>query len=56
MSYVARALEMDEARGLHEGAGGPRIRTDCWAPRCSGIEGGELMAALQLAMMGQAAV
>jgi pyruvate/2-oxoglutarate dehydrogenase complex dihydrolipoamide dehydrogenase (E3) component len=52
MSYVARALEMDEARGFmkaivdsdtNEIVGGAVL----------GIEGGELMAQLELAMMGK---
>ncbi len=51
MSYVARALEMDEARGfmkalVEEGSG--RI-LGC---AVLGVEGGELMAMLEIAMMG----
>jgi pyruvate/2-oxoglutarate dehydrogenase complex dihydrolipoamide dehydrogenase (E3) component len=50
MSYVARALEMDESRGLIKAV-------DCNSDRILGgavlgIEGGEIMAALQVAMMG----
>jgi pyruvate/2-oxoglutarate dehydrogenase complex dihydrolipoamide dehydrogenase (E3) component len=51
MSYVARALEMDEARGVM------KVLVDSHSGRLLGaailgIEGGELMAMLQLAMMG----
>jgi len=51
MSHVARALEMDESRGLM------KVVVDCNTDRilgCAvlGIEGGEIMSALQVAMMG----
>jgi pyruvate/2-oxoglutarate dehydrogenase complex dihydrolipoamide dehydrogenase (E3) component len=51
MSYVARALEMDEARGFMKAV------VDADTDRilgCAilGIEGGEIMAMLQIAMMG----
>ena len=51
MSYVARALEMDEPRGVMKAlvdAESGRIL----GAAVLGIEGGELMAMLQLAMMG----
>jgi pyruvate/2-oxoglutarate dehydrogenase complex dihydrolipoamide dehydrogenase (E3) component len=51
MSYVARALEVDEARGFMKAvvdAGTGRI-LGC---AILGIEGGEMMAMLQIAMMG----
>jgi len=51
MSWVARALEVDESRGLLKALveeKGERI-LGC---AVLGIEGGELMAALQIAMMG----
>jgi pyruvate/2-oxoglutarate dehydrogenase complex dihydrolipoamide dehydrogenase (E3) component len=52
MSYVARALETDESRGLMKAI------VDAHSGRilgCAilGIEGGEIMSALQLAMMGK---
>jgi pyruvate/2-oxoglutarate dehydrogenase complex dihydrolipoamide dehydrogenase (E3) component len=51
MNYVARALEMDESRGMIKAI------VDCESDRILGgailgIEGGEIMAALQVAMMG----
>jgi len=51
MSYVARALEMDESRGFM------KVIVDAETDRILGsavlgIEGGEIMSALQLAMMG----
>ena len=52
MSYVARALETDETRGLMKAiidAGSGQI-LGC---AILGIEGGEIMSALQLAMMGK---
>jgi pyruvate/2-oxoglutarate dehydrogenase complex dihydrolipoamide dehydrogenase (E3) component len=52
MSYVARALEVDEARGFMKAvvdAGTQQIL----GAAILGIEGGELMAMLQIAMMGQ---
>jgi pyruvate/2-oxoglutarate dehydrogenase complex dihydrolipoamide dehydrogenase (E3) component len=51
MSYVARALEVDEARGFMKAvvdAGTGRI-LGC---AILGIEGGEIMAMIQIAMMG----
>jgi pyruvate/2-oxoglutarate dehydrogenase complex dihydrolipoamide dehydrogenase (E3) component len=52
MSYVARALELDESRGFMKvlvDPGSGRIL----GAAILGIEGGELMAVMQLAMMGQ---
>jgi pyruvate/2-oxoglutarate dehydrogenase complex dihydrolipoamide dehydrogenase (E3) component len=51
MSYVARALETDETRGMMKAV------VDAETGKilgftCLGIEGGELMSAVQLAMMG----
>jgi pyruvate/2-oxoglutarate dehydrogenase complex dihydrolipoamide dehydrogenase (E3) component len=51
MSYVARALEMDEPRGTMKVLVDPESRQLLGAA-VFGIEGGEVMAALQLAMMG----
>jgi pyruvate/2-oxoglutarate dehydrogenase complex dihydrolipoamide dehydrogenase (E3) component len=51
MSYVARALEMDEPRGVMKVLVDPESRQLLGAA-VFGIEGGEVMAALQLAMMG----
>ena len=51
MSYVARALEMDESRGVMKVLVDPDTRQLLGAA-VLGIEGGELMAMLQLAMMG----
>jgi pyruvate/2-oxoglutarate dehydrogenase complex dihydrolipoamide dehydrogenase (E3) component len=51
MSHVARALEMDEARGLMKALVDPDTGRILGAA-VLGIEGGELMAMLQLAMMG----
>ncbi len=51
MSYVARALEMDEPRGMMKVLVDPESRRLLGAA-VLGIEGGEIMAALQLAMMG----
>jgi len=52
MSHVARALEVDEARGFMKALVDPESRTILGAA-VLGIEGGELMAMLQLAMMGK---
>jgi pyruvate/2-oxoglutarate dehydrogenase complex dihydrolipoamide dehydrogenase (E3) component len=52
MSHVARALEMDEARGTMKVLVDPESRLLLGAA-VLGIEGGEVMAALQLAMMGK---
>lgn len=52
MNYVARALEMDESRGFMKAivdAGTQQILGGA----IFGIEGGEMMAALQMAMMGK---
>ncbi|MEP6687590.1 MAG: mercuric reductase [Gemmatimonadales bacterium] len=51
MSHVARALELDEARGFMKALVDPGSGQILGAA-VLGIEGGELMAALQLAMMG----
>lgn len=51
MSNVARALEMDESRGLLKALVDPVTRQILGAA-VLGIEGGELMAVLQLAIMG----
>jgi dihydrolipoamide dehydrogenase len=52
MSYVARALEMDETRGLMKVLVDPETSLILG---CSilGIEGGEMMAVIQMAMMGK---
>ncbi len=52
MSHVARALELDESRGFMKALVDPETGQILGAA-VLGIEGGELMAALQLAMMGQ---
>jgi len=52
MSHVARALELDESRGLMKALVDPTSGQILGAA-VLGIEGGELMAAIQLAMMGQ---
>jgi pyruvate/2-oxoglutarate dehydrogenase complex dihydrolipoamide dehydrogenase (E3) component len=52
MSSVARALEMDESRGLMKVLVDPETRQLLGAA-VLGVEGGEIMAALQLAMMGK---
>jgi pyruvate/2-oxoglutarate dehydrogenase complex dihydrolipoamide dehydrogenase (E3) component len=52
MSYVARALELDESRGLMKALVDPESGQILGAA-VLGIEGGELMAVFQLAMMGQ---
>lgn len=51
MSHVARALEMDEPRGLMKVLVDPDTRCLLGAA-VLGVEGGEIMATLQLAMMG----
>ena len=48
---MARALEMDETRGMMKVLVDPETRQMLGAA-VLGIEGGEIMAALQLAMMG----
>jgi pyruvate/2-oxoglutarate dehydrogenase complex dihydrolipoamide dehydrogenase (E3) component len=52
MTSVARALELDEARGLMKALVDPETGRILGAA-VLGIEGGELMAVIQLAMMGQ---
>jgi pyruvate/2-oxoglutarate dehydrogenase complex dihydrolipoamide dehydrogenase (E3) component len=52
MSSVARALELDESRGFMKALVDPDTGALLGAA-VLGIEGGELMAALQLAMMGK---
>ena len=52
MTHVARALELDESRGFMKALVDPETGHILGAA-VLGIEGGELMAALQLAMMGQ---
>jgi pyruvate/2-oxoglutarate dehydrogenase complex dihydrolipoamide dehydrogenase (E3) component len=51
MSHVARALEMDEPRGMMKVLVDPGSRGLLGAA-VLGVEGGEIMATLQLAMMG----
>jgi pyruvate/2-oxoglutarate dehydrogenase complex dihydrolipoamide dehydrogenase (E3) component len=51
MSHVARALEIDEPRGLMKVLVDPGTRRLLGAA-VLGVEGGEIMATLQLAMMG----
>ena len=51
MTSVARALEMDESRGLMKALVDPDSRCILGAA-VLGVEGGELMGVLQLAMMG----
>jgi pyruvate/2-oxoglutarate dehydrogenase complex dihydrolipoamide dehydrogenase (E3) component len=52
MTHVARAVELDEARGFMKALVDPTSGQILGAA-VLGIEGGELMAALQLAMMGR---
>ena len=52
MNHVARAVELDEARGFMKALVDPTSGQILGAA-VLGIEGGELMAAFQLAMMGQ---
>lgn len=52
MSNVARALETDESRGMMKALVDPGSRQLLGAA-VLGLEGGEIMAALQLAMMGK---
>ncbi|MGH7580182.1 MAG: FAD-dependent oxidoreductase, partial [Gemmatimonadales bacterium] len=51
MDHVARAVEMDESRGMMKVLVDPASR-QILGGAVLGIEGGEIMAALQLAMMG----
>lgn len=52
MSHVARALELDESRGFMKALVAPDTG-EILGAAVLGIEGGELMAVLQLAMMGR---
>jgi pyruvate/2-oxoglutarate dehydrogenase complex dihydrolipoamide dehydrogenase (E3) component len=52
MNYVARALELDEARGFMKALVAPDTG-EILGAAVLGIEGGELMSVLQLAMMGK---
>ncbi len=52
MSYVARALEMDESRGFLKAIVDTKTK-QILGCAVLGIEGGEMMAALQTAMMGK---
>ena len=52
MSHVARALELDESRGFRKALVSPDT-DEILGAAVLGIEGGELMAMLQLAMMGR---
>jgi pyruvate/2-oxoglutarate dehydrogenase complex dihydrolipoamide dehydrogenase (E3) component len=47
MSHVARALEVDETRGLM------KAFVDAGTGQILGVEGGEVMTVLQVAMMGE---
>ena len=54
MNYVARALEMDESRGFMKAV----VDADTGqilGAAVLGIEGGEIMASLEVAMMGKVA-
>ena len=51
MAYVARALEMDETRGFMKAVVDADTK-EILGFACLGIEGGELMSMVQLAMMG----
>jgi pyruvate/2-oxoglutarate dehydrogenase complex dihydrolipoamide dehydrogenase (E3) component len=51
MSYVARALEVDESRGFMKALVDPQTQEIVGAA-VLGIEGGELMAMLEIAMLG----
>ena len=52
MSYVARALEVDESRGFLKAIVDP-TNNQILGAAVLGLEGGEIMAQLQIAMMGQ---
>lgn len=52
MNYVARALEMDESRGFMKAIVDADTK-QIFGGAIFGIEGGEMMAALQMAMMGK---
>ncbi|KAI1614845.1 mercuric reductase [Exophiala viscosa] len=51
MEYVARALEMDESKGLMKAVVDADTK-EVLGFACLGIEGGEIMSMVQLAMMG----
>ncbi|MCJ1351294.1 MAG: hypothetical protein MMC33_001278 [Icmadophila ericetorum] len=51
MNYVARALEMDESRGLMKVVVDAET-SEILGFSCLGIEGGEIMSIVQMAMMG----
>jgi pyruvate/2-oxoglutarate dehydrogenase complex dihydrolipoamide dehydrogenase (E3) component len=51
MNYVARALEVDESRGMMKAVVGPDDRILGFT--VLGLEGGELMAAVEMAMIGR---
>jgi pyruvate/2-oxoglutarate dehydrogenase complex dihydrolipoamide dehydrogenase (E3) component len=51
MSHVARALEMDESRGMMKAVVGPDDQILGFT--VLGVEGGELMAAVEMAMLGR---
>jgi pyruvate/2-oxoglutarate dehydrogenase complex dihydrolipoamide dehydrogenase (E3) component len=51
MAYVARALEMDETKGLMKAVVDADTK-EILGFACLGIEGGEIMSMVQLAMMG----
>jgi pyruvate/2-oxoglutarate dehydrogenase complex dihydrolipoamide dehydrogenase (E3) component len=55
MDYVARALEMDESRGLMK-AIVDRASGEILGAAVLGIEGGEIMAMLQMAMLGRVTI
>lgn len=52
MAHVARALEMDESRGFIKVIVDPQSK-EVLGAAVLGVEGGELMGALQIAMMGR---
>jgi len=52
MAYVARALEMDEARGFMKALVDPASK-QILGCAILGVEGGELMSMIQIAMMGK---
>jgi pyruvate/2-oxoglutarate dehydrogenase complex dihydrolipoamide dehydrogenase (E3) component len=52
MTYVARALETDESRGMMKGVV-DKETGEILGFTCLGLEGGELMAVVQMAIMGK---
>ncbi len=52
MNYVARALEMDESRGFMKAVVDSETK-EILGCAILGVEGGEIMSALQMAMMGR---